>query len=82
MQKITMQKAASLSTKALLRRLQQFEGQLSSLYQKRNQMQYLIDELVEQRIYVLRELEKRGVRNGKVRVIENREPKNNQPISQ
>ncbi len=82
MKKINMQKAASMSTKGLIRQLQQFEGQLTNLYQKRNQIQYLIDELVEQRIYVLRELEKRGVRNGKIRVIENHDIKKQEPLPQ
>jgi len=80
MKKINMQKAAAMSTKGLIRQLQQFEGQLTNLYQKRNQIQYLIDELVEQRIYVLRELEKRGVRNGKIRVIENPDAKKHEPV--
>ncbi|MFO7263184.1 MAG: hypothetical protein C0P68_003540 [Bacillota bacterium] len=81
MKKINMQKAASMSTKGLIRQLQQFEGQLTNLYQKRNQIQYLIDELVEQRIYVLRELEKRGARNGKIRVIENHDAKKHESLT-
>lgn len=68
-----MRKVADMSTKELLQAVQRYEGQLTHLYQKRNQTQYLIDEMVEKRLQALRELEKRGIRNGRIKVIKNGE---------